>query len=237
MATTTPSEGISYRRIFSGRYGYLLTSLVLLNILAPILIGRGIKAVLIDLLLCTVMLSGIYAASPRRRSLTIGLLLVIAILATHQIVDRAPVRALFALHYTLEMSILAFATLTILSAIIRDDRVTLETVKGAVCIYLLLGMIWAFLFSMIDLAIPGSFRLPLGPESRRVGSLLLRDELPSLLYFSYATLTTLGYGDILPVSAPARTACYLEAIVGQIYLTVLIARLVGMHISQPLRVD
>ena len=53
-----------------------------------------------------------------------------------------------------------------------------------------------------------------------------------LLYFSYSTLTTLGYGDILPLSAPARTFSYLEAIVGQIYLTVLIARLVGMHITQ-----
>src|SRR5438105_1403691 len=115
MVITNPPEGISYRRLLGGRYGYLLTSLILLMLIAPVLTGGGIKAGLVDLLVCGVMMSGIYAASPRKRSLAVGVLLAIAVLATHRLVERAPFRALFALHYALALSILIFAALTIFS--------------------------------------------------------------------------------------------------------------------------
>jgi hypothetical protein len=55
-------------------------------------------------------------------------------------------------------------------------------------------------------------------------------ETGALTYFSFVTLTTLGYGDIRPLTSFARTACWLEAVIGQLYLTVLIARLVGLHL-------
>ena len=70
-------------------------------------------------------------------------------------------------------------------------------------------------------------------EVREAGHLLIRQDLHRLLYFSFCTLTTLGYGDVVPLRGFAQTACYMEAIVGQIFLTVLVARLVGMHISRP----
>jgi hypothetical protein len=61
-----------------------------------------------------------------------------------------------------------------------------------------------------------------------------KGEPTAVLYFSFATLTTLGYGDIVPVSAIARTLATLEAITGQLYLAVLVARLVGLHIAESL---
>jgi hypothetical protein len=89
-----------------------------------------------------------------------------------------------------------------------------------------LGMIWAGLYSTLELLNPGSFSManvPTGPTSQQFG------------YFSFTTLTTLGYGDIAPLSGAARAFATLEAMVGQIYLTVLIARLVGAHIAQSSR--
>jgi hypothetical protein len=111
--------------------------------------------------------------------------------------------------------------------------VTIETIKGAVCVYLLVGLMWVYVFVMIDIAFPGSFRIEPTAEVRSTGHLLVRQDLHRLLYLSFCTLTTLGYGDIVPLRGIAQTACYLEAVFGQIFLTVLVARLVGMHISRP----
>jgi hypothetical protein len=111
--------------------------------------------------------------------------------------------------------------------------VTIETIKGAVSVYLLIGLIWVYLFVVIDMVWPGSFRIELTDESRAAGHMLVRQELHRLLYLSFCMLTTLDYGDIAPLRGGARTACYLEAVVWQVFLTALVARLVGMHLSQP----
>jgi hypothetical protein len=92
---------------------------------------------------------------------------------------------------------------------------------------------WVYVFVTIDMAFPGSFRIGMTEEERLLGHLLVRQELHRLLYLSFCTLTTLGYGDLIPLRGVAQTACYLEAVVGQVFLTVLVARLVGMHISRP----
>jgi hypothetical protein len=227
----------SYRRLFGGRYGALLASLLLLLIFSPFLTEQTTRSGVLDVLLSAVMLTGIYAAGRLRKSFTVGLGLVVPTLATHWGVHFFPYRAGIALHYTLMILLLLYTMTIILSAIISDVRVTLETIKGAVCVYLLLGLIWVFVFGLIDLSDPGSFRITPGPDSRKTGFLLIREMFPQVAYYSFSTLTTLGYGDIVARSAPAQTFSYLEAIAGQIFLTVLVARLVGMHISNPSRDD
>jgi voltage-gated potassium channel len=90
---------------------------------------------------------------------------------------------------------------------------------------LLIGFAWAFGYGIIELINPGSFSgLAEIDTDNHVGRIM------QLRYFSFATLTTLGFGDILPRSPSARTLATLEAVTGQIYLAVLIARLVGLHI-------
>jgi hypothetical protein len=219
-------------RLACGPYGTLLAWLLALSLLSPILTGDRNMGLFLDLLDCGVLLAALRAASPRRRVLVACAVLVLADLTTHWMAVAIPDRLSFAIHYLLSFLILAFATRIILSAIIRNTQVTIETLKAAVCVYLLLGLIWVYLYALIDLAIPGSFLIRRVGEGSRFGHLLVSGAFPKLLYFSYSTITTLGFGDILPLSGPAQTASYLEAIVGQIYLTVLIARLVGMHISQ-----
>jgi len=94
---------------------------------------------------------------------------------------------------------------------------------GAVCVFLLIGVIWAIAYTLLELLAPGSFAgqaagPPAGWDS-------------GWLYFSFVTLTTLGYGDILPVSGLARTLAYMEAVVGQFYVAVLVASLVSAYVS------
>jgi hypothetical protein len=223
---------LSLLRLTSGPYGTLLCWLLGLNALAPAFSGGRKVGLLLDLIACGVLLAGVRAASPGRKSLGIVAILIVADLATHWPAVHVHSRATFVIHYGLTFLILGFTTCTILSSIVRNSQVTLETLKAAACVYLLVGLSWVYLFALVDLAIPGSFLVRESAEEHSYGHLVVSESFPTLLYFSYSTLTTLGFGDILPLSGPARTLSYLEAIVGQIYLTMLIARLVGMHITQ-----
>ena len=82
---------------------------------------------------------------------------------------------------------------------------------------------WAFVFSVLEAINPGSFAI--GDRQIEVG-------LSLFIYYSFVTITTLGYGDISPITAPANSFSFLEAVTGQLYLAILIARLVGIHIAQ-----
>ena len=86
------------------------------------------------------------------------------------------------------------------------------------CVYLLLGVVWQDFYVLLDIVVPGSFNSSLLTEK-------------DFLYFSFITLSTLGYGDITPVIGPARALAYTEALIGQLYLTILVARLVGLYIA------
>jgi len=102
--------------------------------------------------------------------------------------------------------------------------ITINQLVGASCIYLLLGIIWAILYSNLFFISPESFA-GLSNENNKV-------HFPEFMYYSYVTLTTLGFGDIIPVSPIAKTLSFMQAIVGQLYLTIMVAGLVGKAINR-----
>jgi hypothetical protein len=105
--------------------------------------------------------------------------------------------------------------------VFRQVSITRDTIYGGISVYLLMGILWAVIYEVIILTNPNAI---VGPEGTG-------DIFPQLLYYSYTTLTTLGYGDIAPRAALARNLAILEALIGQIFMTVFIARLVGLYIS------
>jgi len=107
--------------------------------------------------------------------------------------------------------------------LLLSGAIDINKIIGAICIYLLLGINWSFFYLITNIAIPESFH---GLTSTDIGT-----QLSDLLYYSFVTITTLGYGDITPLKPIARTLAYLEAIVGQFYVAVLVAFLVGMYLS------
>lgn len=118
--------------------------------------------------------------------------------------------------------IAGFCGMTIVLAlrqvIFAPGPVSVNRLMGALCIYLLLGTLWSIFYAFIEFGIPDAFRYP-GAQATNLTA--------EFLYYSFVTLTTLGYGDITPVHPVARTFSYLEAVAGQLFLAVLVAALVG----------
>jgi hypothetical protein len=114
---------------------------------------------------------------------------------------------------------------TLLLRIFRAGLVTIHRIAGAIVVYLLLGALWAFLYQVVALTIPQAFRLP--EDLAGSGSEALQR---LLMYFSIITLTSTGYGDITPVHPVARLLAMFEALVGQLYLAITLARLVSLEI-------
>ena len=115
---------------------------------------------------------------------------------------------------------IAVIGLVLLMQIFRSGRVTHVRIQGAIAVYLLFGVAWAHAYHVIDILHPGSFSAPAGELSTPA----------DWIYFSFVTLTTVGYGDITPVSTLARALAIAEALVGQLYLAIMLARLVAMEL-------
>ncbi len=102
--------------------------------------------------------------------------------------------------------------------------VDVNEIVGAICIYLLMGLAWAMMYLFIAQAIPGSFN--------GIEQLVWYDNFANVAYYSFVTLTTLGYGDISPVAPIARFLVYMEAVVGVFYMAILVASLIGVSINK-----
>jgi len=127
---------------------------------------------------------------------------------------------------------LGFTVAVGLRFLFRTDRVTHGTIWASLCVYLLLGIVWADVYSLLDYFNPSAFKFSLAVEGTTGRMELGAQESVVPLYYSFVTMTTLGYGDIVPRTPTARLLSALQAVMGQLYLAVLVARLVGLHISQ-----
>jgi Ion channel len=106
----------------------------------------------------------------------------------------------------------------ILSRILRHPQVTAETLLGAICVYILLGLVFSYSDYAVQLVGGSSFFAQSGTH-----------DAPDFVYYSYITMTTVGYGDLSPAVGVPRTMAVIEALTGQIFLVVLVARLVSMY--------
>ncbi len=111
--------------------------------------------------------------------------------------------------------------------IMQARKVTSRLINAALCLYLLMGTFWGIAYDLLDIAVPGSYAGILLENASN-----FTERFKHFQYFSFVTLTTLGYGDILPQTEGAAALCQAEAIIGQFFMAVLVARLVGIQVSQ-----
>lgn len=220
----SPAAGYSYK--------FLVFSLVLLLLLYPFVEAYSAAHAILNFLMLFTLLSAAWAAAKTR-----GQFLVVVVTAAVVLIGRWSIFFAPSMPLALADSLLALAFFTyVLGIIFKDiftsgDRITIDTIYQSISVYLLLGVAWAFAYISLELIFPGSFTIGIDMDVQKDLNLF------RFLYFSFVTMTTLGYGDITPVTAPAGSIAFVQAVVGQIYLTVLVARLVGMHISVQRRQD
>ncbi len=207
------------------RFLYLLIALVAFVTLVPVLDELGYGGMIFTIFVSIILLSAVYAVSQSRGQFFLALILAGPAFVLRWINNFLGSPWLELVADVFSVSFLLLVAMLILTHVLRDEEVSREKIFGALSVYLLLGVIWAMLFIMMDSLVPGSLRH--GQDQVLTGA--------EMIYYSFVTLTTLGYGDIVPVSPTARSLATLEALTGQLYLTVLVARLVGLHITHASR--
>ena len=210
---------IPFTRIRIGRFTFLFISMISLFVFRPFLESYVGLKILMLIFVTFVMVSGVYAVSDHKYRFIIGMIIFLPAITINWSQFYIDSLWIFILAKAIGAVFIAHVIISILIYLFKEDHVTLDMIMGAVCVYLLFGIMWSFGYALIELILPGSFNFIGDPDT-------------ALFYYSYITLTTVGYGDVVPVLDAARSLAILEAITGQIYLTVLVARLVGMYISQ-----
>ena len=202
-------------------YGVLLVVLLILLVVAPLLPAERVGYE-VEFFFDLVLITGAYSAAWQTRHRFPFLALTVATLATRW-TDMALDHAGFSLvSIVLVVLWLVYAITLIVAALFRMERIDTNAILGAIVAYMLAAVAFASLFELIELTQPSSFTgLPTGGVQRQVEH--------ALLYFSFVSITTMGYGDIVPVSALARSSASLEGVFGTLYLAVMIARLVGLQ--------
>ncbi|HUL13110.1 MAG TPA: ion channel [Methylococcaceae bacterium] len=223
---------MSHRKLAQNNFAYLLGGLLFFFLLIPSLhlfLRTSMEAELLrDYLpvgFSLFILIGVWGLQGNRRFFHLGLvlaLLQVALAVVEQFTHIAAIKVGAALN------VLAFCVLNAFLAaqhVFSWRQVDANTLIGAVCVYLLLGLIWAVIYTMFAYFWPeGSFN---GLTFQKNAM-----QFENFLYYSFVTLTTAGYGDITPVNPLLRTLAYLEMIVGQFYMAILVAGLVGLFMGK-----
>jgi hypothetical protein len=215
----------SLTQIYLGRFSILLISIILLFALRPFLEGFVKIKILTDIFFSLILLSAIYTVSEKRSTFLIGMALAFSYLILTWSTYLVNVPSVRVLSQLLGAFFTGYILIFILTFIARQQDVTAEVIKAAVCGYFFLGLMWSFIYLIMESFQPGSFQIAQNGT----------EDQSHFIYFSFITMTTVGYGDTTPVTNAARSLAVLEAVMGQLYLAVTIARLVGIHISQGLQ--
>lgn len=205
---------------------YLLAGLLFLLLVIPLhrdLTGNSYHY-FSELAYSIFLMIGVWSLYGARRLFLLGIILVILGIGGN-ILALAGAGTSFV--YLSLCSYIIFLLLTINLAIRQvmcSRTIDANRIIGAICIYLLIGVIWALFYVFVNLLIPGSFSVQI--------SGIAYEQLQTFLYYSFVTLTTIGYGDIAPISETARALSTIEAILGQFYIATLVAGLVAAFITQ-----
>lgn len=206
------------------RLFYLFISLLTLVVLSPFLLSGGLGRTILYILPMAASISTVYGLRLGRRPMIITLLLgVLSVgLGTASVFMGGP-----PVHGVVTLCTAAFYGFLIgllIRYIVRAEKVTADILFGSVCVYLLIGILFAMIYRFIDILNPAAFTVTAEAPAASVAGQM------SFMYYSFVTLTTLGYGDIVPLSSYARTFAFLEAITGTLYVAILISRLVSLYI-------
>lgn len=208
-----------YNHDVNPKYSFqALFTVLVLAMLMPALLYRlpGLN-IIFNAFISIIVLAAIYSLAIRKFYFVVTLILALLTtlttwveLSTNETVTRA-------LDHGFNFIFFGYLTLLLGVRVFRSTKITGDTVFGALCIYLLLGYTFGFMYQTMDTLHPAAFDI--GPHE---------ENTPTYIYYSFETLTTLGFGDITPRTPPSQILSILEAVTGQTFMAVVVARFVGI---------
>lgn len=220
------------RRLAAARFGVLAASVLVtigaVMIAAPLVHGR----VRPQLLVSVPLFVGLYVVSGRVRLVVYVATAMLVVGALGAISVANDELAPLLVDMGLRAVVIAVVTGWLTIEVAREANVSLDTILGGICVYLLLGFLYVHVYLALHLFDPGSLVSGGQPLDAAIDVQHPYRAISDIVYFSYATLTTVAYGDITPASPPARFVAMTEGMVGQLFPTIFIARLVSLNIAQ-----
>ena len=210
------------------RYGYLLGGLLAYLAAAPIAVQYLPLAefVLVDFALVLVLVAGVRSLMGFRWMFRIGVALAVSWVTLELVYLFSQAESLVIMIALVALVFVALVGLMALRDVLFGGEVDENRLMGSMCVYLLIGLAWSYVFTLLHTVSPTSFEGIAGATTAPHAIAF------QFVYYSFVTLTTLGYGEITPASPVAQTLAYMEAVTGQFYLTILVAALVGMLLSK-----
>jgi voltage-gated potassium channel len=209
--------------LFAGRFLFLLILILVMLVAVPFIEDYSGLRFVVDIVLSAIFIATLYAISHKKQYLIFALFLIGPTIAGQWVDYFLRVKWSFVMGEICGVLFFGFAIINIINFMRKEKEVTSEVIYAAVVVYLLIAMLWSNVYQLLETLVPGSFSMPEGQ---------IKNDRLLFLYFSIVTITTLGYGDITPLTDRAGGLAAVEAFTGQIYLVVLVAWLVGMHVSR-----
>jgi voltage-gated potassium channel len=205
----------------NNKFLLLLASIVILLLLYPIFEANAVGQWTLIILTMFLLIVGVYAVADTRLKLAAALVLAVIPIVTGWLSLVSPLKEVTLGYYGSTLLFFVFVTIMVLISVLKSPHIQRDTIYGGICVYLLIGLTYGMGFFVLDTILPGSFYpYPVDSINRMM-------TLSDHFYYSFYTLTALGYGDVVPLTAAARTIAMFCVVSGVIYLAVLIAWLVG----------
>jgi voltage-gated potassium channel Kch len=215
-----------------GRFTILLCTLAVFMCVLPFISEVGVGAIALRIGTSLLLLAAVYSVSERRWHLILAIVLALPAIAVQMAPSLLGDHGTLMLRMGMSAALLTYIAILISVFLLKQSRVSADMILGAINAYLLFAIAFMFLHAFVEVSTPGSYLY----QGESLSSVLKGhpevDALAFLLYFSVVTMTTLGYGDITPAVPAARMLCSLEAVIGQLFVAVFIARLVSLHIGR-----
>jgi len=208
-------------KIANARFSYLFFTVVLLFLLRPFLVGLTGLHIISDIFMWSILISCGWAVHDKKRERFTYLGLIVLLIITDLLDLFFDDPAIIWAGKILGVIVFAYVVAAIFLYLIRQEEVTGDMIMAAASEYILIGIMFTYIYFLLEAVYPGSFSLPHKKLDRS-----------TFLYFSFVTLTTTGYGDILPVSHQARSFAIFEQVTGQLFVAVLVARLVSLYTAR-----
>ena len=212
------------RRLNAGYYNYLLIFIIILFAFRPY--DKGVEYLAFWKSFFTLTIFTAIFNCKHHRNVKISVIVLAfptLIFSWLELVYTSEVCFIFNVLFTI--GFLGVCTASILYDVILHAKVTVETLRGVVCAYFLIAFLFAYVYYLIEFLIPGSFHL----ISRDITFVTYSRNLSEMMYFSFVTLLTIGFGDITPKGDISQTMVIIEGIIGQFYIAILVARIVSVY--------